>query len=131
MFGKRVKLPGIPVMHYQGLKGFPQDFPCSIELSGESIVFHKVNPEVTVTLPLNKVTLIDMMEEENYQVMYHNVKASTAKLGVKWYYVIKYQGADGPAHIDIWTTPGKTTREMEKIMNAVTAAQPESTSYTL
>lgn len=113
MFGKKEK--GIPAMHYSGLKGFPQDHPCFIELSGDAVTFRKIKPEVTATLPVAKITSIDSLMEENYMLAYHNDKAKSARTGSKWYFVFHYDGQDGPNHIDLWAVPGKATTELNRL----------------
>lgn len=87
MFGKK-KLPGIPVMHYEGLD-FPQDFPCGIELTTEALIITRIKPEATVNLAINQIKAFSAMEEENFMLRYHGEAKNTSKAkGIKKYYLV-------------------------------------------
>ena len=87
MFFKK-KVPGIPVQHYEGLD-FPQDFPCRIELTEESLTITRIKPEVTITLPTSQIKSISAMEEENFMLRYHGAAVSTSKTpGIQKYYLV-------------------------------------------
>lgn len=92
MFGKKkTALPeGIRLMHYDGLPGFPQDGPCFMEQTTEALHFRRVDGP-TVTLPLEKVTTVDILEERHFAAKYRGTGLNTSKTNaVKWYAVIAY-----------------------------------------
>lgn len=92
MFGKKkAELPaGIRLMHYEGLPGFPQDGPCFMEQTEDALLFRRVGGS-TVTLPLEKVTGMDILDERNYAAKYRGTALNTSKTNaVKWYAVILY-----------------------------------------
>jgi len=89
MFGKKKDKP-IHAMHYDGLKGFSQDYPCTLDFQEDLLVIKKLKPEMTVTLPINRIEVCEVMEEKNYMVKYHNQNTNTSKFGNKYYLVIKY-----------------------------------------
>lgn len=71
LFGKKKKdLPaGVRMMHYEGLRGFSQDGPCFMEQTEAGLVFQQVNGPAA-TLPLEKVTGLEMMPERNFMARY-------------------------------------------------------------
>ena len=72
MFGRKKKdLPaGARMMHYEGLRGFSQDGPCFMERTEAGLVFRQTNGPAA-TLPLEKVTGLEMMPERNFMARYH------------------------------------------------------------
>ena len=79
MFGRKKKdLPaGARMMHYEGLRGFSQDGPCFMERTEAGLVFRQTNGPAA-TLPLEKVTGLEMMPERNFMARYHGTAATTA-----------------------------------------------------
>ena len=79
MFGRKKKdLPtGARMMHYEGLRGFSQDGPCFMERTEVGLVFRQTNGPAA-TLPLEKVTGLEMMPERNFMARYHGTAATTA-----------------------------------------------------
>lgn len=71
MFGRKKKdLPaGARMMHYEGLRGFSQDGPCFMERTEAGLVFRQTNGPAA-TLPLEKVTGLEMMPERNFMARY-------------------------------------------------------------
>lgn len=98
------------IMHYEGLQGFRQDFPCVARLDEESIIFE--NKEgFSVGLAYNKLQSVEYMPEQNFMGKYHNNPVSTAKMGVKWFYVIHYISSSGEAkYIAFWGVDTKTSK---------------------
>jgi len=89
MFGKKNKNTPIHVMHYEGINGFPADFPCTLQIDNDILVIKRISPETTVTLPLNRITAFSAMEEENFMLKYHGQAVNTSKAkGIKKYYLV-------------------------------------------
>lgn len=111
MFGKKKKeLPeGIRLMHYEGLPGFSQDGPCFMEQTAEALIFRRVDgPEVT--LPLEKVIGLDIMEERHFAAKYRGTGLNTSKTNaVKWYAVISYTPDKS---VTVWFLGGKESTAM-------------------
>ena len=94
MFGKKKKeLPaGTRLMHYDGLPGFPTDVACFMEQTADALIFRQVDGP-TATLPLEKVTELEIMEERNFAAKYRGTGTNTSKSNaVKWYAVFSYDG---------------------------------------
>lgn len=105
MFGKKKKeLPdGIRLMHYEGLPGFPADSPCFMEQTAEALIFRRMDGP-TATLPLEKVTALEIMEERHFAAKYRGTGLNTSKTNaVKWYAVFTY---DGGKHLAFWYLGG-------------------------
>ncbi len=114
MFGKK-KLPGIPVNHYEGLD-FPKDFPCGIELTKEAFIITRINPEVTVTLPISQIKSFSAMEEENFMLAFHGEAVSTTKTpGIKKYYLnVEYVSKNGEnKRLAFWGTASQYKKFVE------------------
>ena len=97
MFGRKKKdLPaGARMMHYEGLRGFSQDGPCFMERTEAGLVFRQANGPAA-TLPLEKVTGLEMMPERNFMARYHGTAATTAYgKAVKWFAVFHYTTQEG------------------------------------
>ena len=103
MFGKKKKsAPGeVNLMHYEGLPGFGQDAPCVMEITDAGIVFRSNGP--AATLPLEKVTGLEMMPERNFMARYHGTAAATAHgKAVKWFAVFHYTSHEGERMLAFW-----------------------------
>lgn len=114
MFGKK-KLPGIPVMHYEGLD-FATDYPCGIELTKEALIITRIKPETTVTLPITQIKSFSAMEEENFMLRYHGEAKSTSKApGIKKYYlVVEYTSKTGEEkRLAFWGTSSEYGKFIE------------------
>lgn len=130
MFGKKKDKP-IRVMHYEGLKDFNQDYPCTIELKNDQLTIQRIKPEATVTLPANRILAIDTMEEEKFMLKYHNEKVTTSKTkGVgKHYIVIRFNTPEGlESYLSFWGTVFEYGQFIEMQKQHLNSA---STSYTL
>ena len=89
MFGKKKDKP-IKVLHYEGIEGFASDYPCTLELTDDTLVIKRIKPETTVTLPLNRIQSFTAMEESRFMEMYHGEAKRTDKGTKKFYLVIQY-----------------------------------------
>ena len=82
------------MMHYEGLLGFGQDAPCLMKITDAEIVFRSNGP--TATLPLEKVTGLEMLPERNFMARYHGTAATTAHgTAVKWFAVFHCTAQEG------------------------------------
>ena len=126
MFGKKKKeLPvGTRLMHYEGLPGFPADGPCFMEQTAEALIFRQVEGP-TATLPLEKVTGLEIMEERHYAAKYRGTGLNTSKTNaVKWYAVFTY---DGGKHLALWCLGGKEIKELYTLQKKVASATQDYT----
>lgn len=107
------------IMHYEGLQGFRQDFPCTARLDEEGITFE--NKEgFSVGLAYSKLQSIEYMPELNFMGKYHNNPVSTAKMGVKWFYVIHYISSSGESkYIAFWGVDTKTSKFFDELKTKV------------
>ena len=118
MFGKKKPKNTIKVMYYEGLDGFSQDFPCTIKLENELLII--TNQTTTAKLSINEITTIDTLPEENFLAKYHNTTGTTAKMGTKFYYVIKFSSSTGePKHIAFWDVRSKTMTYFLKLREKI------------
>ena len=118
MFGKKkVELPpGIRLMHYEGVPGYPQDSPCFMEQTEDALLFHRVGGS-TVTLPLEKVTGVDIMDERQYAARYRGTGMNTSKTNAaKWYAVLSYTQ---DKKIVVWFLGGKESKAMWELKKQV------------
>lgn len=132
MFGKKKKeFPGLPVMYYEGLPGFDQNFPLYLKQAEEGLIFFKPNSTVTATLPYEKLLNYEVMPEKDYMLKYHNEAVSTSKSKFeKWYIVINYSSESQPKRIALWSVSDK---KFTLIKNELKSAFEKSAlqSYTL
>lgn len=103
----------IPVQHYEGLVGIPQDFPCKIEITDS--VFTITSNKVTVTLPTERIKSFSAVEESKFMLRYHGEAKKTGKSGInKYYLVVDYITQDDqPRMIAFWGT----AHEYKKFIN--------------
>lgn len=88
MFGKK-KETVIHVMHFEGISGFSQDYPCTIGTDEMNLIVKKIKPDATVTLPLSRITSCDTMTEKDFMLKYHGQATTTSKTkGIDKYYLI-------------------------------------------
>ena len=64
------KHKSVKVMHYEGIKDFPTDCPCTLEIVNESLIITRIKPKTTVTLPLNKINSFSAMGEHAFLQQY-------------------------------------------------------------
>lgn len=118
MFGKKKPKDTMKVMYYEGLDGFSQDYPCEIKLENDVLTI--TNRTTTVKLPSYCITTIDTLAEENFLAKYHNTTGTTAKMGTKFYYVIKYNSSTGePKHIAFCDVSHKTMTYFLKLRDKI------------
>ena len=130
MFGRKKKdLPaGARMMHYEGLRGFSQDGPCFMERTEAGLVFRQTNG-TAATLPLEKVTGLEMMPERNFMARYHGTAATTAHgKAVKWFAVFHYSAQDGERMLAFWWVDTKTGAVIQKLAVQIRA---KAQDYTL
>lgn len=130
MFGRKKKdLPaGARMMHYEGLRGFSQDGPCFMERTEAGLVFRQANGPAA-TLPLEKVTGLEMMPERNFMARYHGTAATTAHgKAVKWFAVFHYSAQDGERMLAFWWVDTKTGAVIQKLAVQIRA---KAQDYTL
>lgn len=130
MFGRKKK--DLPVearmMHYEGLPGFPQDGPCFMEQTEAGLVFRQTNGPAA-TLPLEKVTGLEMMPERNFMARYHGTAATTAHgKAVKGFAVFHYAAQDGERMLAFWWVDIKTGAVIQKLAVQIRA---KAQDYTL
>lgn len=130
MFGRKKK--DLPVearmMHYEGLPGFLQDGPCFMEQTEAGLVFRQENGPAA-TLPLEKVTGLEMMPERNFMARYHGTAATTAHgKAVKWFAVFHYAAQDGERMLAFWWVDTKTGAVIQKLAVQIRA---KAQDYTL
>lgn len=130
MFGRKKK--DLPVearmMHYEGLPGFLQDGPCFMEQTEAGLVFRQANGPAA-TLPLEKVTGLEMMPERNFMARYHGTAATTAHgKAVKWFAVFHYAAQDGERMLAFWWVDTKTGAVIQKLAVQIRA---KAQDYTL
>lgn len=104
MFGKK-KDSIIKVMHYEGLDGFIQDYPCTIEIKDNIFEIKRIKPETTVNLSITQIKKIETMEEPRFMMKYHNNDGTTDKGMKKYYLVITYISKNNEEkYIAFWGT---------------------------
>ena len=129
MFGRKKKdLPaGARMMHYEGLRGFSQDGPCFMERTEAGLVFRQTNGPAA-TLPLEKVTGLEMMPERNFMARYHGTAATTAHgKAVRWFAVFHYSAQDGERMLAFWWVDTKTGAVIQKLAVQIRAKAQEYT----
>lgn len=132
MFGKKKQdFPGVPVMYYDGLPGFDQNFPAYLNHNEQGIIFFKPNSPVTVTLPYTKLLNFEFIPEKDYMLKYHNETLSASKSNLeKRFIVIHYKSDTGLKQVVLW---GLQDRKLSVIRNELETAFRNSVpqSYTL
>ncbi len=101
MLFKKQKTNEINAMHYEGLEGFNQDYPCVIKINDDCFEFKKIKPEMTVTLPKNKIVKIDSLNENEFMKKYHNTVGTNK---YKYYLIITYGSEGKQQQIIFWAT---------------------------
>lgn len=91
----------IKVIHYAGLIGFNQDYPCTIEIKDEVFEIKKIKPEMIVKLPKSKIVKIDSLKENEFMQKYNHTKGTN---NMKYYLVITYKNDTETKEIILWGT---------------------------
>lgn len=117
---KASKSDGVNIMHYEGLPGFRQDFPCNMKAEPDKVVFSNAEGS-TVTLAAAQITGIDWMREDMFMGKYHNNPVNTSKSNaVKWFAVINYSSSSGESkYIAFWSTTAKEKDYLQKTIQIV------------
>lgn len=116
------------LMHYEGLNGFQQDMPCALTLDESTITFSKVKPDLSATLQLSQIQAVDFLPEKNFLIQYHNSGIPTARMGQKFYWVIKFISASGESkHLAFWDVGSKAKKLMDELKSKI----PPVSNYAL
>lgn len=104
------------LMHYEGLQGFKQDFPCKASADEMFVMFENENGGIA-KLPFEQITSIDYMPETNFMGKYHNNPVSTSKTGaVKWFSVVNYvSSTQENKYLAFWSVDSKGRKFFEEI----------------
>ena len=110
------------LMHYEGLQGFKQDFPCKVSKNETSIMFENENGG-TAKLSFEQITSIDYMPETNFMGKYHNNPVSTSKTGaVKWFSVVNYvSSAHENKYLAFWSVDSTGRKFFEPIEKCISS----------
>lgn len=107
------------IVHYEGIPGFKQDWPCKIKITEDMLVFTVKNSDSVVRLPLSKITCVDVIGEAQYMLKYHNVEVTYKKGDIaKCYAVITYTSDDTTKTLAFWYVELKiqnAMRELQKL----------------
>ena len=116
-FKKKNSSKPMVLMHYEGLLGFKQDFPCKASADEMSVIFENENGG-TAKLFFEQITSIDYMPETNFMGKYHNNPISTSKSGaVKWFSVVNYvSSSQENKYLAFWDVDSKGRKFFEDIM---------------
>lgn len=80
------------------------------------------------TLPLEKVTGLEMMPERNFMARYHGTAATTAYgKAVKWFAVFHYTTQEGERMLALWYTEPKTGSVLWELAAQIGAATQDYT----
>lgn len=116
------------IMHYEGLQGFQQDMPCTFTLDDSTVTFSKVKPDLSATLQLSQIQNIDFLPEQNFLTQYHNSGIPTARMGQKFYWVIKFTSTSGESkHLAFWDVGSKAKNLMDDLKSKI----PPVSNYAL
>ena len=78
-----------------------------------------------VTLPLEKVTGLDIMQEVHFAAKYRGTGMNTSKSNaVKWYAVIKYAP---DKHLAVWFLGGKESKALWELKRLVESTGQDTT----
>lgn len=115
MFFKKKETDEFVLMHYEGLVGFKQDFPCKIIIEDTSILFKNDNTDIR--LSFNQINGVDYLPELNFMGKYHNNPVNTSKTtAVKWFSVISYtNSANEDKFIAFWSVDGKAGKLLKRV----------------
>ena len=124
-FSKKDSNKPIVLMHYEGLTGFRQDFPCKVSTDEMSIIFENGNGGIA-KLSYNQIISIDFMPEINFMGKYHNNPISTSRTNaVKWFSVVNYvSSTQNNKYLAFWTVDSKG----KKFFDSIVAKIPSRTT---
>lgn len=105
LFSKKNK--GASIIHYEGLQGFKQDIACNVILNDDAVVFTNAQGS-SASLKYNQIQSLDFLSEVQFMGQYHNNPVSTARVGAKWFGVIKYISSTGDnRYLAFWCVDSK------------------------
>ena len=112
------------LMHYEGLQGFKQDFPCKASADENFVMFENENGGIA-KLSFDQITSIDYMPETNFMGKYHNNAVSTSKTAsVKWFSVVNYVASTQEnKYLAFWSVDGKGRKFFEEINSKITSRE--------
>ena len=98
-----------------------------MERTEAGLVFRQTNGPAA-TLPLEKVTGLEMMPERNFMARYHGTAATTAYgKAVKWFAVFHYTTQEGERMLALWYTEPKTGNALRELAAQIGAATQDYT----
>lgn len=96
MFGLNKKPKEIKAKYYEGLQGILPDSSCSIIIGEYDLLISKTDSDISVTIPFDQISSIDIMWEKEFQKRYHNVEMALTSGEILFnYYLINYTNAQG------------------------------------
>ena len=97
----------VKVMHYEGIKDFPTDCPCTLEIVNENLIITRRKSETTVTLPLNRINSFNIMGENAFLQQYKGTGLSKSGNNItKSFLIVQYD----KGILVLWRTSLKTHR---------------------
>lgn len=110
------KYKTVKVMHYEGIKNFPTDCPCTLGITSENLIITRIKPETIVTLPLNRINSFSAMSERAFLQQYKGTElAKTKDYIAKNFLVIQYD----KGILVLWGTSLKTHKFFMKLQYSV------------
>ncbi len=110
------KYKTVKVMHYEGIKDFPTDCPCTLEIINENLIIKRRKPETTVTLPLNRINSFSTMSEYAFLQQYKGTELTKSKDYIaKNFLVVQYD----KGILVLWGTSLKTHKFFMKLQYSV------------
>lgn len=112
------------LMHYEGLQGFKQDFPCKASADEMYVIFENENGGIA-KLSFKQITSIDYMPEISFMGKYHNNPVSTSKTAaVKWFSVVNYISSTGEnKYLAFWSVDSTGRKFFEGISTKITSSE--------
>lgn len=89
MFGFKKAPKELKVGFYEGLQGISKDQTCSIFVSDSDLLIKKQDSEITLTIPFDQISAVDIMWEKDFRSKYHNTDVLIDEV-LRMYYIIDY-----------------------------------------
>ncbi len=110
------KYKTVKVMHYEGIKDFPTDCPCTLGIINENLIIKRRKLETTVTLPLNRINSFSTMSEHAFLQQYKGTELTKSKDYIaKNFLVVQYD----KGILVLWGTSLKTHKFFMKLQYSV------------
>lgn len=110
---------GIRAVYYGGeLNGFTPNCATQIFFEENNLIITRINPDLKVTLGINKIQGIEIYNEEEYMIKYYGGAPVNKKEIPKIFFVINY--GHEKDHIDFWCTTfefGKIKKIQQKLIS--------------